>query len=77
MDDKDRTVDNPMGEAWRLAAGVNYQIDEGLDLHLAYTLVWMGDMDVEQTKARSGGTVSGTYDNAALHIIGGGATWRF
>ncbi|MCW2271901.1 47 kDa outer membrane protein precursor [compost metagenome] len=77
VDDKDRTVDNPMGEAWRLAAGVNYQIDEGLDLHLAYTLVWMGDMDVEQTKARSGGTVSGTYDNAALHIIGGGATWRF
>ncbi len=77
VDDKDRTVDNPMGEAWRLAAGVNYQLDEGLDLHLAYTLVWLGDMDVEQTKARSGDTLSGTYDNAALHIIGGGATWRF
>ncbi|MBC3500415.1 outer membrane protein transport protein [Pseudomonas sp. SWRI59] len=77
VDDKDRTVDNPMGEAWRLATGVNYQIDEGLDLHAAYTLVWLGDMDVEQTKARSGDTLSGTYRNAALHIIGGGATWRF
>ena len=77
VDDKDRTVDNPMGEAWRLAAGVNYQVDEGLDLHVAYTLVWLGDMDVEQTKARSGSTLSGSYDNSALHIIGGGATWRF
>ncbi len=77
VDDKDRTVDNPMGEAWRLATGVNYQVDEGLDLHAAYTLVWLGDMDVNQTKARSGTTLSGTYRNAALHILGAGATWRF
>lgn len=77
VDDKDRTVDNPMGEAWRVATGINYQIDEGLDLHAAYTLVWLGDMDVDQTKSRSGTTLSGTYKNAALHIIGGGATWRF
>lgn len=77
VDDKDRTVDNPMNETWRLATGFNYQIDEGLDLHLAYTLVWLGDMEVEQTKARSGNSLSGSYDNAALHIIGGGATWRF
>ena len=77
VDNKDRTVDNPMGEAWRLATGVNYKVDEGLDLHAAYTLVWMGDMDVEQTKSRSGETLSGSYRNSALHIIGGGATWRF
>lgn len=77
VDDKDRTVDNPMGEAWRLATGVNYELEEGLDLHLAYTLVWLGDMDDEQTKSRSGETLSGTYRNAALHILGGGATWRF
>ncbi len=77
VDDKDRTVDNPMGETWRLATGVNYQVEEGLDLHLAYTLAWLGDMDDEQTKSRSGTTLSGTYKNAALHIIGGGATWRF
>lgn len=77
VDDKDRTVDNPMGEAWRLATGVNYQVEEGLDLHLAYTLVWLGNMDDTQTKSRSGETLSGTYKDAALHIIGGGATWRF
>ncbi|WP_459731153.1 OmpP1/FadL family transporter [Pseudomonas sp. MHK4] len=77
VDDKDRTVDNPMGEAWRLATGINYKVDEELDLHAAYTLVWLGNMDVEQTKSRSGETLSGTYRNSALHIIGGGATWRF
>ncbi|MEN5033631.1 OmpP1/FadL family transporter [Pseudomonas sp. TWI929] len=77
VDDKDRTVDNPMGETWRLATGVNYEVEEGLDLHLAYTLVWLGDMDVDQTKSRSGNTLSGTYKNSALHIVGGGATWRF
>ena len=77
VDDQDRTVDNPMGEAWRLATGINYQLEEGLDLHLAYTLVWLGDMDDEQTKSRSGTTLSGTYKDAALHIVGGGATWRF
>ncbi|WP_156316177.1 OmpP1/FadL family transporter [Pseudomonas sp. P1.31] len=77
VDDKDRTVDNPMGEAWRLATGINYQVDEGLDIHAAYTLVWLGDMEVEQTKSRSGESLSGTYRNSALHIIGGGATWRF
>ncbi|WP_404940283.1 OmpP1/FadL family transporter [Pseudomonas atacamensis] len=77
VDDKDRTVDNPMGEAWRIATGINYQIDEGLDVHAAYTLVWLGDMDVDQTKSRSGNSLSGTYRNASLHIVGGGATWRF
>jgi long-chain fatty acid transport protein len=77
VDDEDRTVDNPMGEAWRLAAGVNYSVDQSLDLHLAYTLVWLGDMDIDQSKSRSGNTLSGSYDNSALHIIGGGVTWRF
>jgi long-chain fatty acid transport protein len=48
VDDKDRTIDNPMG-----------------------------DMDVQQTKSRSGGTVSGGYSAAALHVVGGGAVWRF
>ena len=77
VDDKDRTADNPMGDAWRIATGLNYQIDEGLDLHAAYTLVWLGDMEDEQTKPRSGEMLSGTYRNAALHILGAGATWRF
>ncbi|MFK0087430.1 OmpP1/FadL family transporter [Pseudomonas sp. NPDC090755] len=77
VDDEDRTVDNPMNDAWRLATGVNYALDEHTDLHLAYTFVWLGDMPVQQTKHLSGGTVSGEYSNAGLHILGGGVVWRF
>lgn len=76
VDDDDRTVDNPMNETWRLATGLNYKVDEELSLNLNYTLVWLGNMDVEQSK-RNGDSVSGDYRNSALHIIGGGATWRF
>lgn len=77
VDDQDRTVDNPMNETWRLATGFNYALKEDLDVHMSYTLIWLGDMEVQQTKTRSGGTVSGEYSNAALHVIGGGLVWRF
>ncbi|MBM7061848.1 outer membrane protein transport protein [Pseudomonas sp. UL073] len=77
VDDEDRTVDNPMNEAWRFATGINYALDEGVDVHLNYALVWLGDMDVQQTKRRSGGTLSGEYANTALHVLGGGVVWRF
>lgn len=77
VDDKDRTVDNPMNEAWRLATGVSYALQDDVDVHISYTLIYLGDMDVQQTKARSGGSVSGEYKNAALHVLGGGVVWRF
>ena len=77
VDDKDRTVDNPMNEAWRLATGVSYALQDDVDMHMSYTLIYLGDMDVQQTKARSGGSVSGEYKNAALHVLGGGVVWRF
>lgn len=76
VDDSDRTVDVPMGDAWRFATGVNYALDKDTDVHLSYTLIWMGDMSVEQTK-NNGKSVSGEYRNAALHVIGGGMVWRF
>ncbi|MFJ3051907.1 OmpP1/FadL family transporter [Pseudomonas nitroreducens] len=77
VDDSDRTVDNPAGAIWRLATGVNYDLGDGMDVHAAYTLMWLGDLDVEQTKSRSGNTLSGTYKDAALHVLGAGVTWRF
>lgn len=75
--DKDRTVDNPVGATWRLATGVNYAAAKGLDVHFGYTLIWLGDLEVEQTKSRSGTTLSGTYKDSALHVLGGGVVWRF
>ncbi|MOA63838.1 hypothetical protein D3C78_1897060 [compost metagenome] len=77
VDDSDRTVDNPAGAVWRLSTGVNYDLGDGMEVHAAYTLMWLGDMDVEQTKPRSGTTLSGTYKDTALHVLGGGVTWHF
>lgn len=77
VEDEDRTVDNPTGDAWRLATGVSYMLDEGLEAHASYTLVWLGDMDVKQSKSRSGTTLAGSYENSALHVLGGGLTWRY
>lgn len=77
VDDDERTVDNPMNDSWRLATGFNYKLEQNLALHMSYTLIWLGDMDVQQTKTRSGGSVSGQYANAALHVLGGGVVWRF
>jgi len=77
VDDRDRTADNPTDAAWRFASGINYRLREDLDLHMTYTLVWLGDMSIRQSKASSGNTLAGSYDNSALHILGGGATWRF
>ena len=67
--DADGTVDNPMGDTGRLATGFSYAVDDSLDLHMSYTLVWLGDMDVQQTKSRSGGTVSGGYSAAACILL--------
>ncbi|WP_229809193.1 OmpP1/FadL family transporter [Salinicola rhizosphaerae] len=75
--DADRTLDNPMNEAWRLATGLNYRWDESLDLTLNYTFVYLGDMDVDQTQNLSGRRVSGEYSSAYLHVIGGGVRWTF
>ncbi len=77
VDDADRTVDNPAAATWRFAGGLNYALDDNTDLHLAYTLVWLGDMDISQSKSRSGDSLNGSYDSSALHILGGGAVWRF
>ncbi|WP_251977587.1 OmpP1/FadL family transporter [Salinicola avicenniae] len=73
----DRTLDNPMNEAWRFATGINYAWAADWDLTLNYTLVYLGDMDVDQTQGLSGKRVSGTYDDAYLHVLGGGVRWRF
>ncbi|MFI8482319.1 OmpP1/FadL family transporter [Pseudomonas sp. NPDC078700] len=76
VDDDDRTVDVPVGAAWRFATGLNYKIDESMSVNLNYTLIWMDDLSIEQSK-RNGDTISGEYKKAAIHVLGGGATWRF
>ena len=80
VDDEDRTLSMPMGEAWRFATGITYALDKQTDLNLSYALVWMGDMPISQQKALpvdEPKRVSGAFEDAWIQALSGSATWRF
>jgi len=78
VDDQNRTVTLPMGQAWRFGLGAQYQISRAVNLGLAYTFMWAGDMSVDQgTDVSLRGRVSGSYDNAWFSFITVNLTWQF
>ncbi len=77
VDDKDRTPDLPIGEAWRFGLGSRYECSQRLALGLAYELMWMGDLDMELNRGPLAGRVSGAYDDAAIHFISLNVNWKF
>jgi len=78
VSDRDRTFDAPMDESWRLATGVSYAIDQGVELNLSYALAWIGDMPVSQSKgANDRISTSGEFANAAIHTLSSSITWRY
>ena len=44
VDDEQRTVTLPMGQAWRFGVGAQYQLTEKLNMGAAYTFMWGGDL---------------------------------
>ena len=77
IDDKDRSLILPVGEAWKFGTGARYRVKENLDLTMAYEFAWGGDMPVKDVVRPVAGTVSGQYENAYFHFINLGLTWRF
>lgn len=77
VDDKDRTVTLPMGEAYRIGAGAQWQMRETMSVGFAYELVWSGDMPVDQFRGSLAGRVSGDFSNSAMHMFGTNLTWTF
>ena len=77
IDDKDRSLILPVGEAWKFGTGARYRVKENLDLTMAYEFAWAGDMPVKDVVRPVAGTVSGQYENAYFHFINLGLTWRF
>jgi long-chain fatty acid transport protein len=76
IDDKDRSLILPVGEAWKFGTGARYRVKENLDFTMAYEFAWGGDMPVKDS-VRPLGTVSGQYENAYFHFINLGLTWKF
>jgi long-chain fatty acid transport protein len=77
VDDKNRTVTLPMGEAYRFGLGTEWQMKKSLKLNLAYEFMWCGDMSVNQQGGPVRGDVTGSYDNAWFSFITANVTWRF
>lgn len=74
VDDKDRTVDLPMGANWRFGFGGTHRMGSGLELTLAYELAWGGTLSLDQQSPLAG-RLSGEYKSTALHFFGATLHW--
>ncbi|KPU58509.1 outer membrane beta-barrel domain protein [Pseudomonas fluorescens] len=77
VSDSNRSVIVPMNESWRIATGATYALNEDTDVNVSWAMVWLGDMQVEQTRSPSGNRISGQFDNAWIQALAGNMTWRF
>ena len=65
------------GDSYRFALGGQYPLKENLTLGLGYTLLWMGDLDLNQTGGPLSGTISGTYEDTMLHFFSANLQMKF
>lgn len=79
VDDADRTLDAPVGETWRFSVGGQHTMQEDLDLGLAYTLVWGGDLPIDQSSGVGpfARRVAGEYESLTTHVFSANLRWRF
>ncbi|MDV7211864.1 outer membrane protein transport protein [Azotobacter beijerinckii] len=75
---KGRTPTDPLPENLRLAAGLRYQMEEGMELQFGYSLVRFGaSPDRSNYRGRTDNILPSEPGNSTLRIIGGGMVWRF
>ena len=77
VDDVDRTLDAPVGATWRYSVGGQHNVQKDLDLGLAYTLIWGGNLPIDQSSGLGTRTVAGEYENVITHIISANLRWKF
>lgn len=66
-----RTADVVVDEQWRLGVGGRKEICPGLRMDIGYTLVWMGDVPIDQQgRPPFSPRLQGSYDNYSLNFFG-------
>ncbi|HEX5043160.1 MAG TPA: outer membrane protein transport protein [Candidatus Polarisedimenticolaceae bacterium] len=75
VEDADRSPTLPLGESWRLGFGARKEIREGLELGLAYTLLWGGTLPLDQERGPLAGRLAGAYEDTAMHFLGVSLRW--
>ncbi|HRZ34840.1 MAG TPA: outer membrane protein transport protein [Candidatus Paceibacterota bacterium] len=76
VDDADRTLSLPMGEAYRIGLGAHWQVSEKVNLGAAYEFLWSGDMPVVQD-SNYRGRVSGSFRDSWFSFVTVDLTWKF
>jgi long-chain fatty acid transport protein len=77
MDSDQRTPTLPVSYGWRYGVGAIYQYSEKIDLGVGYTLLWSGDMSMDQERGPLAGRLSGDYNNSAVHVLACNMNWAF
>lgn len=69
--DRDRTADFVTDAAWRFGLGAQKELCPGTTLDIGYTLVWMGDIPIDQQgRPPFSPRLQGEYKDSALHFFG-------
>ena len=78
VESENRTVTLPMGRTWRFGLGAQYQLSQAINIGLAETFMWTGDMSVDQGSNLSlRGRVSGSYNDTWFSVTSVNLIWRF
>ena len=77
VDNANRTVTLPMGQAYRFGLGTEWQVKESLSVNLAYEFMWAGDMSVNQQGGVARGDVVGSFNNVWFSFVTANVTWKF
>jgi long-chain fatty acid transport protein len=78
VDNANRTVTLPMGQAWRFGLGAAWQLSEAVNINAAYEFMWAGSMAVDQGSSTSlRGRVAGSYTDSWFSFFTLNLTWRF
>jgi long-chain fatty acid transport protein len=75
-----RTPDLPVGEQYRISAGVQRAVGESLTLGFSYTFLWLGNPGVRQVAIPPrllGVVLDGEYEPSMVHTFGLTLQWRF
>jgi len=75
VDDAHRTLSLPVGEAYRIGLGAEWQVNTAVSLGAAYEFMWAGDLPVVQDSAYRG-RVSGSFDDTWFSFFTLNLTWR-
>jgi long-chain fatty acid transport protein len=78
VDSENRTVTLPMGQTWRFGLGAQYQLSRAINIGLAETFMWAGNLSVDQGSDLSlRGRVSGSFNDVWFSVTSLNLIWRF